>query len=251
MDDNDGDAPDDGGDVAAEAPAETPAPTPIPPADPAGGGHDGEPEAPEAPDGAAGDEALVVLGRVEALVARGREDAFALLAAVERLDRRTEERDRLAERDRDLVDRLHAENQRLRAGEAFQMIAPVARDLVRLRDQARQLDAASPEPGRGDAALIEPQLVQILARMGVEAYEPEPGEPFDPARHQGVGRRPTPDAALDGTVAGVRREGFAGPDARPLRPAEVEVWRHDPALAPTEPADTYAADDDSPPLGSD
>jgi molecular chaperone GrpE (heat shock protein) len=243
MDDDDGGDRSEGDDAATGTPDE--AATAIPDGDVPG-------PAPDAGDAAAADEVvLIAVERVEALVARGREDTMALLTALERLDGRIAERDRLAERDRDLVDRLHAENQRLRAGEAFQMIAPVARDLVRLRDQARQLDAASPEPGKGDAALIEPQLVQILARMGVEAYEPEPGEAFDAARHQGVGRRPTPDAALDGTVAAVRREGFAGPDTRPLRPAEVEVWRHDPAPAPTGPADTYAAGDDSPPLGGD
>jgi molecular chaperone GrpE (heat shock protein) len=173
-------------------------------------------------------------------------DTKAILAAIERLDARVAERDRLAERDRDHIDKLHAENQRLRAGEVFQVVAPIARDLVRLRDQALQLDAAAPEPGRGDAALIERQLTQILARLGVEVFVPAEGDPFDAALHQGVGRRPTPDAALDGTVAAVRRPGFTSPDGRPLRPAEVEVWRHDES-AP----DPYAAPDGTPQPGDD
>ena len=178
-----------------------------------------------------------------------------ILAAVERLDGRLAERDKLAARDRDHIDQLHAENQRLRAGEIFQAIAPVARDLVRLRDQALQLDAASPEPGRGDAALLAPQIAQILARLGIEPFSPAEGEPFDAALHQGVGRRATPDRALDGTVATVRREGFTSPEGRPLRPAEVEVWRHDDRLVPDRPAaaaeDPYAATDDSPRPGDD
>jgi molecular chaperone GrpE (heat shock protein) len=166
-----------------------------------------------------------------------------LAVAVERADGRIAERDRLAGRDRDLLDKLHAENQRLRAGEAFQVIAPVARDLVRLRDQLRQLDAASPEPGRSDAALIEPQLLGILARLGVEPYSPAEGDTFDAAVHQGVGRTKTTDSDLDGRVAAVRREGFSAPDGRPLRPAEVEVWHH----VPTEPDPPGADAGDGPP----
>jgi molecular chaperone GrpE (heat shock protein) len=152
-----------------------------------------------------------------------------VLAAVARVDGRIAERDRLAGRDRDLLDRLHAENQRLRAGEAFALVAPVARDLVRLRDQVLQLDAASDHPGKGDAALIEPQLLGILARLGVEPYAPAEGDSFDATLHTGVGRTKTTDAGLDGRVAAVRREGFTTPDGRPLRAAEVEVWHHVPS----------------------
>jgi molecular chaperone GrpE (heat shock protein) len=168
-----------------------------------------------------------------------------LQAAIERTDGRIAERDRLAVRDRDLIDRLHAENQRLRSGEAFALIAPVARDLVRLRDQLLQLDAASPEPGRSDAALIEPQLLGMLARLGVEPYEPEEGDTFDAARHQGVGRTPTSDSDLDGRVAAVRREGFTAPDGRPLRAAEVEVWHH----VPTDPGSASPGPRPASPLG--
>jgi molecular chaperone GrpE (heat shock protein) len=199
---------------------------------------------------------------VEGTAQVGTVDAIELkeiLAAVERLDARLAERDRLAARDRDHIDQLHAENQRLRAGEIFQAIAPVARDLVRLRDQALQLDAASPEPGRSDAALLGPQITQILARLGFEAFAPAEGEPFDATVHQGVGRRTTPDQALDGTVAAVRREGFTSPEGRPLRPAEVEVWRHRPdppdRPEPDRPARAaeapYAATDDSPRPGDE
>jgi molecular chaperone GrpE (heat shock protein) len=184
-------------------------------------------------------EMLDALARVEKLAAAGASD---VAAALDRLEQRVAERDRLADRDRDLVDRLHAENQRLKAGEAFAVIAPIARDLVRLRDQVRQLDESSPKPGTGDAALIEPQLTQILERIGVQPFEPAAGDRFDPAWHQGAGRRATADAALDGKVAGVRRPGFAGPDGRPLRPAEVDVWRHDPKLEPTAGAGTAERD---------
>jgi molecular chaperone GrpE len=234
--------------VPDELPATEPVPAPTP-----------EPT-PEPDDDTARrlDELAASIARIEKLVTATPEPPAPdpalgeLRAAIEQLDRRVAERDRLAERDRDLGDRLHAENQRLRAGETFAVIAPVARDLIRLRDQALQLDAASSTPGRSDAALIEPQLLQILARLGVERYEPTPGEPFDANRHQGVGRRPTADGALDQAVAEVHRGGFTGPDGRLLRPAEVEVWRHDPALAattaaaPEAPAEPLAEPSDEP-----
>src|SRR5690606_20108054 len=191
------------------------------------------PELPE-PDPADQPEVVVPDPTLAAILVR----LDDLTVTVARLDDRLAERDRLAARDRDLVDKLHAENQRLRSGEVFQAIAPVARDLVRLRDQLLRLDAASPEPGKGDAALIEPQLLGILARLGVEPYAPEPGDGFDAALHQGVGRTTTADAALDGRVSVVRREGFTAPDGRPLRAAEVEVWRHvppDPTADPGAP----------------
>jgi molecular chaperone GrpE (heat shock protein) len=186
-----------------------------------------DPEAEPQPD-----LAVTVLARLDDLV-----------TAIARVDDRIAERDRLAGRDRDLLDKLHAENQRLRAGESFQVIAPVARDLVRLCDQIRQLDAASPEPGRGDAALIEPQVLGILSRLGVEPFVPEAGAPFDAALHHGVGRTKTADPALDGTVAAVRRDGFTAPDGRPLRPAEVEVWQHVPLEPQPEPEPEPEPDD--------
>ena len=85
------------------------------------------------------------------------------------------------------------------------------------------------DPGKGDAALIEPQLLGILGRLGVEPYAPVEGDSFDATLHTGVGRTKTTDPDLDGRVAAVRREGFTTPDGRPLRAAEVEVWHHVPS----------------------
>jgi molecular chaperone GrpE len=71
-------------------------------------------------------------------------------------------------------------------------------------------------------------LVDALAEVGVEPYEPD-GARFDPELHEAVGRRMTAEAALDGLVAGTQRPGYrdGGED---LRPPGVLVWRHDPTL---------------------
>jgi molecular chaperone GrpE len=61
-----------------------------------------------------------------------------------------------------------------------------------------------------------------LARQGVRRIG-EPGEPFDPNRHEAVEVRET-DEAPDRTVVEVFRSGYARGD-RILRPAQVAVAR--------------------------
>jgi molecular chaperone GrpE len=76
----------------------------------------------------------------------------------------------------------------------------------------------------GLRAVLE-QMEAILARQGVRRLG-EPGERFDPERHEAVGVRFS-DQAPDHTVAEVARSGFALGD-RVLRPAEVIVSRARP-----------------------
>lgn len=137
------------------------------------------------------------------------------------LDVRVAEVARLGARDRDLVDRLHAENQTLRAGELHQAQAPLLRDLIRLHDDLERLEAAS-EDGE-DLALVRGQLVAVLARAGADRFSPGEGDAFDAAQHQGRGAVPTEDAARDKRVARLVRSGFRR-EGRVIRPAEVEVF---------------------------
>lgn len=169
--------------------------------------------------------------------------------AIDRLGRQVEELARLGGRDRDHVDRLHQENQRLRQGELGQALAPVLRDLIRLADQLVELDRSSSDPGRSDAALAQRQVVEILSRAGVDPFVVEVGEAFDARRHQGIGRQVTDDPVLDGTVAVVRRVGYRTGDGGVLRPAEVEVHRHVAASPPPgeEATPTDRPGDDLPP----
>jgi molecular chaperone GrpE (heat shock protein) len=140
---------------------------------------------------------------------------------------------RLRSRDVDLVDRLHADVTRLRAGEVAAATAPLVLAMLNLHDQMVRLGAL--ENVAGDAALLRTQLLQALeVTTGVMPYSPEIGEPFDSSRHSGVRRTVTHDAGLDNTVSAVRRLGFQRQDATVLRAADVEVDRYSPEPAAIE-----------------
>jgi molecular chaperone GrpE len=147
-----------------------------------------------------------------------------VIGRLDDLGRRLDELTRLGAHQRVLVDELHADNQKLRAGELFQAQAPLLRDLVRLHDDVERLEAAGGDSAP-DLALVRQQLLQVLDRAGVRRYEVAAGEPFDGSRHQGVRSVPATDGAADRTVASMVRCGFERDDGRVLRPADVEVHR--------------------------
>ena len=158
-----------------------------------------------------------------------------------RLQKGMDEMVRLTRRADEHVAELHAENQRLRAGELASATLPMIRDLVRLHDEVAQLASASHPEARADLRLVGSRLLDTLARWGLAPFSPAVGEPLDARRHQGVGRVASADGA-PGTIAGVRRPGFAHDDGRTFRPAEVEVF------AAPHPADaTVVVDPPAPP----
>jgi molecular chaperone GrpE (heat shock protein) len=117
-------------------------------------------------------------------------------------------------------EQLHREQQQMRSEEASRAFLPIFRDLVTLYDQL----VAAAIDDFADA------VVAILERYGVEIYHPARGEPFAPRLQRGLATVSTTDAEADKTIARVRRPGFLL-DGRPLRTAEVEVYR----IAKTEP----------------
>lgn len=87
-------------------------------------------------------------------------------------------------------------------------------------------------------ALVDFQLRRALELHGVTPFEPKPGEPLDPARHQAVAHAET-DAHPEGAVVEVVQRGYEL-RGRALRPALVRVARPpDPAPA----ASAASADD--------
>jgi molecular chaperone GrpE len=94
-------------------------------------------------------------------------------------------------------------------------------------DLDRAIDAAQKHANAAD--LLEGiELVRrnLLARMGQfgVTHAPARGEPFDPKRHDAVVLVPVTDAAQDGRVIDVMREGYlVGDDT--LRPASVAVGK--------------------------
>lgn len=147
-----------------------------------------------------------------------------LAAALASLDGRVAESQRLLGRQSDLVDRLHAENQALRAGELRSAQTPLVRDLLRLHDDIGRMREALGEQD-GDLLILEQSLLEILERNGVELFAPERGEPFDPQLHAAAGSEPTADETLDRSVSEVLRRGFRWATGELIRAAEVRAYR--------------------------
>lgn len=148
-----------------------------------------------------------------------------LADAVQALDRRVEESQRLLAHQTELADRLHAENQRLRSGELRAAQLPLVRDLMRMHDDAGRLLAAATDQATTDVAIMRDSLVDALARNGIESFEPTVGEQFDPRTQTARGVVATSDAALERCIAEVVRAGFMWEDKTLIRAADVRVHR--------------------------
>jgi molecular chaperone GrpE (heat shock protein) len=126
----------------------------------------------------------------------------------------------------EVIDRMHAENERLRQAESRASLAPALRELIRLADNWRRR-AADLGEGSELAKLcgeMVDDVTMILDRQGVEEFHAEPGEEFDRHRHRAVGTRPTAESAQEGVVVEMRTPGYRG-DGRVVRFAEVVVFK--------------------------
>ncbi len=132
-----------------------------------------------------------------------------------------------------VIDRLHEETQRLRAGEARELLRPLLTDLRRLRDDLLGQARSVPETMSGPhvTVLLESyadSVVMILERYGVIAVSPEPRTPFDPRRHCATGTLASPGPELDGVIATLLSDGYE--DAQTgsiIAPARVILYRRD------------------------
>jgi hypothetical protein len=158
-----------------------------------------------------------------------------LTAAVAALDGlRRADHDRAAARDR-VIDRLHEENQRLRAGERLLLLRPILTDLHRLRDDLLRQAASLPAEFTGPraAGLLESfaaTVEQALERGGIRVVRPAVDSAFEP-----VGQRVTATETTDVADLDVVAD-------RMLAPAAVRVrrWRPDPVI-PTPTIEQSAA----------
>jgi molecular chaperone GrpE len=90
--------------------------------------------------------------------------------------------------------------------------------------------ALAVDPARTDAAailkgmqIVHDQLIKVLKDQKVEEIAPQPGEPFDPTRHEALMQQDAPDLPQR-SVAQLLQKGYALHD-RTLRPAGVAVTR--------------------------
>ena len=70
-------------------------------------------------------------------------------------------------------------------------------------------------------------VARILERFDISIYDPV-SEPFDHETQHILEARSCADPALNMTVAATIRPGWRRTDGQVIRPAEVEVWRHQP-----------------------
>jgi molecular chaperone GrpE len=187
----------------------------------------------EAPlDGAASEAAPAVGADLATALARVEDALNAVRQELRSADARAVARERV-------IDRLHEENERLRAGERHLLLRPVQTDLQRLRNDLLREARGLPEPyGRAQAAgLLESyaeSVALVLERCGVAVLRPELGAAFDPVRHRATATVAAPTHALDATVAEVVADGYLDMVTdRVVVPASVQVTR----WQPPEPTD--------------
>jgi molecular chaperone GrpE len=138
--------------------------------------------------------------------------------------------DRAAARER-VIERLHEENQVLKAGERQSLLRPVVTDLYRLRDDLlQQAGELPPDFGAERAAALlrsYAQTVELaLERAGVLPERPAVGDPFDARAHRAAAVVAAAGPAADATVAGILRDGYRDTVTdRVLVPATVRVAR--------------------------
>ena len=153
-----------------------------------------------------------------------------VLVAVEHLDERLEESQRLLARQTEIATSLHAENQRLKAGELARAQLPLVRDIIRVQDLLTQmLDATVESTAAGDLELAREAIRDALARNGIEMTQVAEGDAMDPRHHRIVGVLPIDAASADRTIAEVVKAGFVWDETTTIRPAEVRVYKHTPA----------------------
>ncbi|WP_245192765.1 nucleotide exchange factor GrpE [Amycolatopsis alba] len=141
---------------------------------------------------------------------------------------------RAAARER-VIDRLHAEVERLRAGEQGILLRPVITDLQNLRaDLLRQVRTLPAElSGERVAQLLESFALTTelaLERCGTEPFRPETGDKFSPREHRAVKVVAASSAGEDGTIAEVVADGYRDlANDRVATAAKVHVRRWEPS----------------------
>lgn len=133
----------------------------------------------------------------------------------------------------EILDRLHAENERLRRGESEQLLMPLFRDLMKLADDWTVMgvswstkETAAPSDVAQKCHDVADDAGLILERHGVESFAPGVGDAIERKQHRVVGTVVAETPELDQTVAEVRRPGFVHGE-KVLKFAEVVAARHE------------------------
>ncbi|MEV4350360.1 nucleotide exchange factor GrpE [Actinoplanes sp. NPDC049596] len=149
-----------------------------------------------------------------------------LTEAVDALRRELKAADeRSAGRDR-MIERLHDDNQKLRAGERRLVLMPVLTDLQRLRNDLIRQAAVGGQEVAGLLTSYAHSVELTLERGGVAVIRPAPGDEFDGGRHRPDGVLDAERPEDDGRVAVALSDGYLDTiSGRVLTPATVRVHR--------------------------
>ena len=145
-----------------------------------------------------------------------------------------------------VIDRLHAEVERLRTGEQGLLLRPVVTDLQRLRtDLLHQAATLSPRVDQKQAAaLLESFALSVelaLERCGSVPIRPSVGAEFSAREHRAVKLVEAASPEEDGTIAAVVADGYLDTSIdRVTVPARVHVrcWRPLEQSPPATPVET-------------
>ncbi|MEA2496885.1 MAG: molecular chaperone GrpE [Thermoleophilaceae bacterium] len=167
-----------------------------------------------------------------------REAPDPVLAVLERFDDRLEESQRLLARQSEIATSLHAENQRLKAGELRRALLPIVHDVVRVHDVLQQIldaegaDTVAEQQDQHPLRVAVESIRDALARNGIEVMPVTAGAALDARQHKVVGVAAIDDAAAHRTIADVVKIGFAWEDGTAIRAANVRVYKHLPSPQP-------------------
>ncbi|GAB3212325.1 hypothetical protein GCM10027294_37950 [Marinactinospora endophytica] len=130
-----------------------------------------------------------------------------------------------------VIDRLHAENQELRAGERRAVLDPAITDLVRLHGQLEREGNGLIERGEGKVGgllhSLADDVLLALERVGVEPFSVQVGDPFRTEIHRPLSAISTDDPERANTIAVVVSQGFRDMETgRVRRKAQAHFHRY-------------------------
>lgn len=144
-----------------------------------------------------------------------------------------------------VIDQLHAEVLRLRAGEQGVVLRPVVTDLQNLRGEIlRQVRTLPDGMDREQVVrLLESFALDVelaLERCGIVPVRPRPGEKFSGREHRAVKVVEAAAAEEDGTIADVLADGYRdAASGRPVAAAKVHVRRWTAPAAEPAPGNEH------------
>ena len=116
------------------------------------------------------------------------------------------------------IDLLHKELQYYKEAQADRLIDQAMKEVIKLRNgilktmQSDEWDRLDADKLRQVIAYLEEDIVNLLEMQDIDAFTSEPGELFDPGKHQLAAIIPTEDEDLDRRIQMSTRPGYRKKD---------------------------------------